>query len=131
MPFLLILVAVMLFSDALHAEDEADAAASSVEYLALEPKFVVNLQGRRKYMRAAIQLMIKGHQHVETIRTNQPAYRHALIMLFSRYKAQDLETVEQREALREKALGEVRKALDKYANSDGLRDLFFTEFLIQ
>ena len=113
------------------AADDEEAAAPSISYLAMEPKFVVNLQEKRKYLRLDIQLMIEGSDHLEKIKMHQPAIRHALLMLFSEYSMKDLETVEQRENLRAKALDVVRKTLDKYANSDGLRDLFFTEFLIQ
>jgi len=56
--------------------------------------------------------------------------RHELIMLFSGRPSDQLQTMEQREALRQETIVTVRKALDKIENGDGFRDVFFTEFLI-
>ena len=59
-----------------------------------------------------------------------PAIKNALIMLYSGFSIADLQTMEQREALRVKTKDEIRNVLEKYANSDGFRDVFFTEFLL-
>jgi flagellar FliL protein len=51
-------------------------------------------------------------------------------MLYSGRNANELGTKEQREALRLESVEAVRNALNKYDNSDGLRDVFFSEFLV-
>lgn len=103
-----------------------------LEYVRMEPNFVVNLQGsRRSYLRMDIQLLVEGKERAETIKAHMPVLRHALILLTSDYSADQLGTADEREAFRQKALEESRKALDKYASSQGLSDLFFTEFLVQ
>jgi flagellar FliL protein len=51
-------------------------------------------------------------------------------MLYSGRNANELGTKEQREALRLESVEAVRNALDKYDNSDGFRDVFFSEFLV-
>jgi len=38
--------------------------------------------------------------------------------------------MEQREALRDETKKAITKALEKHSNSDGFRDVFFTEFLV-
>ncbi len=128
--FLLLLSLLFIPNYATAGEDEATEAV--VEYLELKPKFTVNLAERKKYLRVDIQLMVEGDKSIEKVKKHFPAIRHGLIMLFSGKAAADLQTMEQREKLREEALKEVEETLEKHAkNSDGLRDLFFTEFLVQ
>jgi flagellar FliL protein len=111
---------------------EESEAEDFLEYVPMEPNFVVNLQGdRRSYLRTDIQLLVEGKEYAEQIKAHMPALRHAIILLISDYSADQLGTPEQREAFRQKALQESRKALDQYASSRGLDDLFFTEFLVQ
>lgn len=112
-------------------EEEGEEAAPEIEYLALQPKLIVNLAGRRHYLRADVQLMIKGKDNKERIQKHTPLIRHALIMLFSGLPPEQVADISQREQLREKALTEIRKLLDTYSDSDGLKNLFFTEFLVQ
>ncbi|MDF1581766.1 MAG: flagellar basal body-associated FliL family protein [Methyloprofundus sp.] len=128
--FLLLLSFLCVPHYALAGEDEATEAV--VEYLAMTPKFTVNLAEPKKYLRVDVQLMVEGDKSIEKVKIHFPAIRHGLIMLFSGKAAADLQTMEQRETLREEALKVVKDTLEKYAkNSDGLRDLFFTEFLVQ
>ncbi|MBW6452626.1 MAG: flagellar basal body-associated FliL family protein, partial [Methyloprofundus sp.] len=92
----------------------------------------LNLAEPKKYLRVDVQLMVDGDKAIEKVKKHLPALRHSLIMLFSGKSSADLQTAEQREALRLDALKVIKETLEKYAkNSDGLRDLFFTEFLVQ
>jgi flagellar FliL protein len=51
-------------------------------------------------------------------------------MLFSGRSITGIQTVQDREKLRKDALEKLQEALTKYDTSEGLRDLFFTEFLV-
>jgi flagellar FliL protein len=125
---LLALSLIAMTPSVLPGEEET---APSIEYLPLQPKLIVNLAGRHHYLRADVQLMIQGKQRLEEIQKYLPAIRHALIMLLSNLSPEQAADVEAREKLRQEALQEVRKVLDQYAQSQGLKDLFFTEFLVQ
>jgi flagellar FliL protein len=125
---LLALSLIAMTPSVLPGEEET---APSIEYLPLQPKLIVNLAGRHHYLRADVQLMIQGKQRLEEIQKYLPAIRHALIMLLSNLSPEQATDVEAREKLRQEALQEVRKVLDQYAQSQGLKDLFFTEFLVQ
>jgi flagellar FliL protein len=125
---LLALSLIAMTPSVLLGEEET---APSIEYLALQPKLIVNLAGRHRYLRADVQLMIQGKQRLEEIQKYLPAIRHALIMLLSNLSPEQAADVEAREKLRQEALQEVRKVLDQYAQSQGLKNLFFTEFLVQ
>ena len=111
-------------------EGDDETTPPNIEYVSLGSKLVVNLQGRRKYFRADMQLMVEGEDNVEKISLHNPAIQHALIALFSQYTAEQLVGPKQREVVRKLALEEIRKTLEKYSNSKGIKDLFFTEFLI-
>lgn len=111
---------------------EDEGVEETIEYLEMTPKFTVNLAEPRKYLRINVQLMVEGDKSIEKVKKHFPVLRHSLIMLYSGMSAADLQTMEQREQLREESLKAVEDALRQYAkNSDGLRDLFFTEFLVQ
>lgn len=129
MRVLFLLLSLLCLPAFVSAEDEA-AVKPAIEYLEMAPKFTVNLAGHRKYLMVDVQLLIEGEQNVEKIKKNMPALRHALIMLLSGREASELSTTEQREALRQETLAALRKTLAQYADSDGLRDVFFTEFLL-
>lgn len=124
------IICLLLVTNAVSGED--DSEPTNVDYLPLSPKFVVNLQGgQRTFIRADIQLMLEGTEHVESIKTHLPAIRHGLIMLFSEHSADQIHSAEQREELRQKALDETRAAVGKYVQENQIQDLFFTEFLVQ
>lgn len=127
---LLLLLCGLIFSGFVSAQEDADKAQPGIEYLDMSPKFTVNLDVPRKYLLINVQLMIEGKDNLEKVKKHLPALRHELVMLFSGRNAKELGAMEQREALRQESIEAVRKTLDKYADSDGFRDLFFTEFLV-
>ncbi|MGZ8194007.1 MAG: flagellar basal body-associated FliL family protein [Methylosarcina sp.] len=126
----LLLSTLLMPSFVLANEEKTESAESGIEYLEITPKFTVNLAEPRKYLLVNVQLLMEGPEAIEKTKKNLPAIKHELIMLFSGRSAESLQTVEQKEALRQETLLAVRKVLDKYENSSGFRDVFFTEFLI-
>jgi flagellar FliL protein len=122
---LLAVVNLLMLGGLLHAGEE-----TAVTYLPLEA-LVVNLEGRRHYLRTDVQLMLEGDDSIETVKVHVPAIRHALIMTLSNRPSDQLAVPEEREKLRLTALEAVRKMLERYAAGKGVRDLFFTEFLVQ
>nr|WP_305907149.1 flagellar basal body-associated FliL family protein [Methylomarinum sp. Ch1-1]MDP4519876.1 flagellar basal body-associated FliL family protein [Methylomarinum sp. Ch1-1] len=122
---------LLTFSSFAYAEEAAEQEkASEMAYLEMKPKFTVNLAERRKYLMINVQLLIEGERYIEKVKKHMPLLRHELIMLYSGLPADQLQTMEQREALRLKTKRRIVNALDKYENSDGFRDVFFTEFLV-
>ncbi len=126
-----LLFSVLIFSGFVYAgEEEETAEKPEMEYLEMKPKITVNLAERNKYMVVNVQLLIEGEKFFEKIKKHMPLLRHTLIMLYSGLPFDDLQTMEQREALRKKTKLAIEETLDKYDNSDGFRDVFFTEFLV-
>jgi flagellar FliL protein len=105
-----------------------------------------------------VQLLIDGFQAEMAIKKHMPAIKHELIMLFSDRSLDSLQTMEQREALRQQTIEMIHKTIDKaegveeseeeapaasdphkknkpkdysHLPSGGFKDAFFTEFLLQ
>lgn len=112
-------------------EKKADESAGPViEYVEMKPKFTVNLAEPKKYLMLNVQLLVEGAEHVEKVKKSMPVLRHEMIMMLSGMQSADLQTMEQREALRMKTKQLITDLLTKLKNSDGFRDVFFSEFLI-
>jgi flagellar FliL protein len=127
-------------------------------YLEITPKFVVNLLEGKKYLAINVQLLIDGAPTEAAIKKHMPAIKHELIMLFSDRSLDSLQTMEQREALRQEAITTIHNTINKaegvdpdaepehvsasghkkdkakdysHLPSGGFKDAFFTEFLVQ
>ena len=129
MQVLILLLSLTLIPGYAMAEEE-EGTEQAIEYLEMKPKFTVNLAERKKYLMVNVQLMVKGEERIDKIMKHFPALRHQVIMLLSGLPSVELQTVPQREKLRQQALQKMRETLDKYDNSEDLMDLFFTEFLV-
>jgi len=130
----ILLISLMMLPIAAWAnsgEKKADESAGPViEYVEMKPKFTVNLAEPRKYLVLNVQLLMEGAEHVEKVKKHMPVLRHEMIMMLSGMRSTDLQTMEQREALRLKTKQLITDLLTKIQNSDGFRDVFFSEFLI-
>ena len=111
-------------------DDKAEEAGPVIEYIDMKPKFTVNLAEPKKYLLVNVQLLVEGAEAVERVKKHLPMLRHEMIMMLSGMHIADLQTVEQREALRVKTKDLITSALAKAENSDGFRDVFFSEFLV-
>jgi flagellar protein FliL len=112
-------------------EEKADESAGpAIEYVEMKPKFTVNLAEPKKYLMINIQLLVEGAEHIEKVKKRMPVLRHEMIMMLSGLNAADLQTMEQREALRLKVKQTITELLTKMQNYDGFRDVFFSEFLV-
>jgi flagellar FliL protein len=109
---------------------EKQSEGPVIEYLEFTPKFTVNLAEPRKYLMINVQILAEGAEAVARIKKHMPALRHEMIMLFTGRPSDQVQTMEQREALRQETSVLIHKVLDKLETGDGYRDVFFTEFLI-
>ena len=127
--FLVALLLTPLISYA-NSEAKSEEAGPVIEYLEMTPKFTVNLAEPKKYLLVNVQLLVEGAEHVEKVKKHMPRLRHEMIMMLSGLHVADLQTMEQREALRLKTKELITQELTKIQNSDGFRDVFFSEFLV-
>jgi flagellar FliL protein len=130
-------------------ESEAEAG---VKYVEMTPKFTVNLAEPKKFLLINVQLLVEGAGTIAAIKKHMPALRHELIMLYSGRPSEALQTMEQREALRQETTAVIRKTLEKMKEGDkghgepaeeehseeegkvgheeGFKEAYFTEFLV-
>ncbi len=125
---LILFLSFLFFSFAVHAEDSD--GSETIEYLEMKPKFTVNLDKPHKYLVVNVQLMVEGVKNIEKVKKHMPALRHELIMIYSGRSVSEISTMEQREALRLETKKTITKSLDDFSNSDGFRDVYFSEFLV-
>jgi len=133
MRFLILCLSLLLTFSLPHVAYAGDDEASTeevIEYLEMKPKITVNLDRPNKYLVVDVQLMVEGKKYIDKVKKHLPALRHTLIMLYSGRSPDSLQTMEQREALRKETKKAITKTLDDLSNSDGFRDVYFTEFLV-
>jgi flagellar FliL protein len=125
----LMLMPVLGFANS-GGEKPDESGGPVIEYIEMKPKFTVNLAEPKKYLMINIQLLVEGAEPVEKIKKHMPLLRHEMIMLLSGMHVAELQSMEQREALRLKTKQLITELLTKIHNPDGFRDVFFSEFLV-
>ena len=124
------------------AEQAAAAAATAAgpklpaqaQYLALEPPFVVNLNGGAdgpQYLQVEIQLMTRDPAALANLERHAPAIRARLLMLLAQQTAQDIADRAGKERLQAQALAEVQKLMRAETGGPAAEALLFTSFVTQ
>ncbi|WP_019397608.1 flagellar basal body-associated protein FliL [Pseudoxanthomonas sp. GW2] len=121
------------------AEQAAAEAAkprlpAPAQYLALEPPFVVNLNGGiegPKYLQVEIQLMTRDNNELAELERHAPAIRARLLMLLAQQTAEGIADRAGKEALQAEALAEVRKLMRAETGKPCAEALLFTSFVTQ
>ncbi|MGZ8220666.1 MAG: flagellar basal body-associated FliL family protein [Methylobacter sp.] len=157
---LLVVVLSVLFMSVAAANEGAkeSEAEAGVKYLEMTPKFTVNLAEPKKFLLINVQLLVEGAGVIAAVKKHMPALRHELIMLYSGRPSEQLQTMEQREALRQETTAVIRKTLEKMegdkehgasaekepsekheegdgeegkaGQEEGFKEAYFTEFLV-
>ena len=130
---------VWFFTQSKHEDKNAQAPKKTAtpapaQYFALEPAFVVNLNGSidgPRYLQVEVQLMTRDPAALEAIKTHAPAIRARLLMLFAQQDATSLMSREGKERLQNAALGEVKALLVAETGKPAAESLLFTSFVTQ
>jgi len=114
---------------------EASAAARSAPlYYKFDPAFVVNFgaEGNVRFLQITLEAMSRDPAVVEAIKSNEPAIRNDLVLLFSAQQYDALMAPEGKEKLREATLESVRKAINAEGGKGAaIEGVYFTSFVIQ
>jgi flagellar FliL protein len=126
---------------AANGEDAADAEEADEEpaeklpdpfYQALNPPMVVNFANDPNgFMQVAVQVMARSKEAIEVVKSNEPAVRNALIMLYAGKTREDVLSREGKEKLRAETLVEVQNVLAPYAGESTIEDVYFTSIIAQ
>lgn len=122
--------------DTAHAKTPPKTAAvpAPAQYFAMDPPFVVNLNGPidgPRYLQVEIQLVSRNPEEAKLITENAPAIRARLLMLLSGVQAGEIADVAGRQKLQKSALAEAQKVMSAETGKKCIEDLLFTSFVTQ
>ena len=119
----------------LHASAKKEAAppADGVQYYALAPALISNVQapGKPRFLRCEVQYQSGKPDAVAKLNLHGPALRHALLLLLVEQDAASLQTPAGRDQLRQAALATSRAVLEAQTGDTWIDDLYFTSFYVQ
>jgi len=95
----------------------------------LEPAFIVNLADPEltMYARVSLTLEVSGPEVIMEVQKREPIIRDAIIEILSNKTSRELRTPEGREQLKL----EVIKRINTILVQGGVRNVYFTEFVVQ
>lgn len=110
------------------------ALPKPAQYFAMDPAFVVNLDGADdgpRYLQLEVQLVTRDPEKLKQVQDNAPAIRAHLLMLFSQVQAKDIAEIAGRKKLQATALAEAQKLMTAETGRKCIDDLLFTSFVTQ
>jgi flagellar FliL protein len=113
---------------------EAAASRAAAIYYKFDPAFVVNFgtEGNTRYLQITLEAMSRDPAVIEQIKSNEPAIRNDLVLLYSAQQYESLIAPEGKEKLRQATLDAVRKVVSaEGAKGEAVEGVYFTSFVIQ
>jgi len=117
-----------------HTKEAEPKPVLPLQFVALDPPFVVNFQGQQtvRFLQIEVRLSSRELETVELMKANEPVIRNDLLMLFGAQDAAQLATREGKEKLRAESLALVRKIVKaEQGKPDTVDNVFFTSFVMQ
>ena len=112
--------------EALKKERETEGVRDSVLYTM--PTFTVNLAGQpRRMIRVELTLEMLDKDGFEEVVTNSPAARDAILRILNEKSYDDIETIQGKLFLKD----QISVTLNKTLKEGVVKDVFFSEFLVQ
>ncbi len=113
------------------ADDDAGEAKVNI-YEALTPPFMVNFSnGDIKVMKLAISLMAEDEQAIDAVKKHNPVIRNNILMLLSAQDPESLKTTEGKNQLQAEIKEAVNKVLTERKVSPKVKEIFFTDLVMQ
>ena len=118
-----------------HAKEAAKPKPPApLQFLALDPAFVVNFQGAQtvRFLQIEARLGSREIETIELMKANEPVIRNDLLMLFGGQDAAQLATRDGKEKLRAESLAQVRRIVKGAGGKpESVEAIFFTSFVMQ
>ncbi len=111
--------------------EEALVEQGPVQYLALDPAFVVTLPGKPSLLQVGVSVRFSSDALEETITHNDPMIRHNLLNLLSTVDAKALKDRAAKESLQKRMLDELNRILKELKAPGKVDALYFTSFVMQ
>ncbi|MGR8929460.1 MAG: flagellar basal body-associated FliL family protein [Gammaproteobacteria bacterium] len=107
--------------------------ADSETYYNLEAPLIVNFPpgSSARIVKISISVLLTDQVSVEMLKKHEPMIRNNLLMVISSMGADQMKTFEGKQALRTMMLTEIGKVMEKMSGKNTVKDVFFTEFVMQ
>jgi flagellar FliL protein len=117
-------------------KEEATKAEEVVEpevYYDLIDPLMVNFppESSAKIIKISVSVLVKSESDVEALKKHEPMIRNNLLMLISSVGADKARTIEGKKELQAKMLNEIGNVMEKMTKKNPVKDVFFTEFVMQ
>ncbi|MFW6094502.1 MAG: flagellar basal body-associated FliL family protein [Pseudomonadota bacterium] len=114
---------------------EPGAESDQGLYVPLEPSFVTNFgaagDGGLMFLKADVAIRATDQAGASAARYHLPALRNALVLLLSRQDEAAVSSSRGREAIRARAVAELRSLLEAEEGAPCIEDVLFTNFVVQ
>ncbi len=116
-----------------HAEHQKEEQSAPPVFVTLET-FTVNLQadgGGDHYLQVGIDLKVADQPTVDVVKLHMPEIRNSMLLLLSSKSAEQIASLEGKQALSAEIQEQVNKPLNAKATGKGVTGVYFTSFVIQ
>lgn len=112
---------------------QADAGSQQLPalYHALDPVFVVNLEGWPKLLQIGLQVMTREQEMVDFLQENDPMIRDRLLTVMMAQQGSELKTREGKETLQSQLRNEIGEIARQQGGGGSVEALYFTSFVMQ
>ena len=114
-------------------EEEKVNPFEAVQYLPLEPEFIVNFgaNSKPKYLSVDVSASTSDEEVIAALKQHMPVIRDKLLTLFGEQNASELKSADAKEKLRGEALASIQSVMEERFGSTGVDEVLFTRFVMQ
>ncbi len=115
------------------AEDEHEKVADPDVYYNMPSALLVNFPAGAgaKVIRISLTILVKGEASVDAMKKHEPMIRNNLLMAISALGVEKAKTLAGKQELRAMMQAEIGKVLEKMAGKNTVKEVYFTEFVMQ
>ncbi|MCS6946767.1 MAG: flagellar basal body-associated FliL family protein [Steroidobacteraceae bacterium] len=116
------------------AAQEPPVVKEPLQFLPLDPPFVVNFQDEQavRFLQIEVRIASRDTKLIELLQRNEPVLRNDLLLLFGAQQARALATTEGKERLRAATLDQVRRIVQREGGAaEKVEGVYFTSFVMQ
>lgn len=84
-----------------------------------------------KVIKVSLTILVKGEEGAAALKKNDPMVRNNLLMAISAIGAEKAKTTEGKKELQTLMISEIGKVLQKMAGKNTVKDVYFTDFVMQ
>lgn len=124
---------LLILSLAVQAQEE-EAISKKTAYVSIGDPLVLNLStGSRRlaFLKVQADILVNSSAAEEAVEENLPAVRDRLIMILSEQPDSVMKSPSEREKVRVQATEEIRNMIREMTDEGGVREVLFSQFLVQ